>query len=85
MELITSSKFDSDLRHFLSKNPNYKSKIKKCFLLMLSNLYHPSLRLHKLSGQENYSISVDMKIRIIINMNEDKIFLLRIGNHNQVY
>lgn len=85
MELITCSKFDSDLRHFVSKNPEYKPKIKKCFLLMLSNIYHPSLRLHKLVGQENYSISVDMKIRIIIHLNENKIFLLRIGNHNQVY
>ena len=85
MELITSTKFDSDLRHFLIKNSNYKTKIKKCFSLMLNNLYHPSLRLHKLSGQENYSVSVDMKIRIIINIDENKIFLLRIGNHNQVY
>ncbi len=83
MELITCSKFDSDLHHFLSKNPEYKPK--KCFSLILSNIYHPSLRLHKLVGQENYSISVDMKIRIIIHLDEDKIFLLRIGNHNQVY
>lgn len=85
MELITSSKFNSDIRHFLSKNPNYQSKIKKCFTLMLSNIYHPSLRLHKLIGQENYFVSVDMKIRIIIHLDENKIFLLRIGNHNQVY
>lgn len=49
------------------------------------NIYHPSFRLHKLIGQENYSISVDMKIRIIIHLDEDKIFLLRIGNHKQVY
>jgi len=85
MELITCSKFDCDLHHFLSKNPEYKPKIKKCFSLILSNIYHPSLRLHKLVGQENYSISVDMKIRIIIHLDENKIFLLRIGNHNQVY
>jgi len=85
MELITCSKFNSDLRRFLSKNPEYKPKIKKTFSLIISNIYHPSLRLHKLVGQENYSISVDMKIRIIIHLDEDKIFLLRIGSHNQVY
>lgn len=85
MELITSSKFNSDIRHFLTENPKYKLKINKCLTLLLSNIYHPSLRLHKLIGQENYSISVDMKIRIIIHLDEDKIFLLRIGNHKQVY
>jgi len=85
MDLITSSKFNSDLQKILKKNPDYKIKIKKCFGLMLSNIYHPSLRLHKLVGDENYSVSVDMKIRIIISFDEDKIFLLRIGNHQQVY
>lgn len=85
MELITCSKFNNQLHHFLSKNPQYKSKIQKTFSLILSNIYHPSLRLHKLSGQNNYSVSVDLKIRIIINIEEDKVFLLQIGNHNQVY
>jgi len=85
MDLITSSKFNSDLQKFLKKNPNYKIKVKKCLILLITNIYHPSLRLHKLIGKENYSISVDMKIRIIIHIDENKIFLLRIGNHQQVY
>ena len=85
MDLVSSSKFNSDLCRFLKKNPNYKPKIKKCFSLMINNIYHPSLRLHKLIGLENYSVSIDMKIRIIINLDENKIFLLRIGNHKQVY
>lgn len=85
MELITSSSFDNDLKKFLRKNPIYKIKINKCLKLMLNNLYHPSLRLHKLIGHDNYSVSVDMKIRIIIRVEENYIFLLRIGNHRQVY
>lgn len=85
MNLVTSSVFEKDLRKFLSKNSLYKVKITKCLGLMLDNIYHPSLRLHKLVGHENYSVSVDMKIRIIIRMENDDIFLLRIGNHQQVY
>lgn len=38
MELVTSSKFNSDIRHFLTKNPKYKLKINKCLTLLLSNI-----------------------------------------------
>ena len=46
---------------------------------------HPSLRLHKLSNMEFYSVSVDMKIRIVFRLDKDKMFLIRIGNHDEVY
>lgn len=85
MNLVTSSSFEKDLRKYLKKNSLYKIKVSKCLGLMLENIYHPSLRLHKLIGHENYSVSVDMKIRIIFRLEKDNIFLLRIGNHRQVY
>lgn len=45
----------------------------------------PSLRLHKLSGQVTYSISVTMSIRMIVVFRGDDIHLLRIGTHEDVY
>ncbi|MEK7457951.1 MAG: hypothetical protein AAB612_00470 [Patescibacteria group bacterium] len=45
----------------------------------------PSLRLHRLSGQSVYSISVTMSIRMIVAFRGDDIHLLRIGTHEDVY
>ena len=45
----------------------------------------PSLRLHRLSGQSVYSISVTMSIRMIVAFRGDDIHLLRVGTHEDVY
>ena len=50
------------------------------------NPFHNSLRLHKLNGtiSEFYSVSIDMKYRIIIDfvIENNKIIPLNIGDHN---
>ena len=85
MELIADKRFEKDLKRFLRKNPKYGKRIKKSLDLLASQIKHPSLRLHKLSGSNNYSVSVDMSIRIIIHFWRNKILLLRIGKHEEVY
>lgn len=84
MAIYPSRQFQKDLKN-LYKNTNYKTKVKKSLYLLQSNPNHPSLRLHKLSGTNNYSVSVDMSIRIINNIDSDDIYLLRIGPHQLVY
>lgn len=49
------------------------------------NPNHPSLRLHKLSGESVYSISVTMSIRMVVAFRGDDIHLLRIGTHEDAY
>jgi len=85
MKLILSSRFQKDLSKLLNSNPQMKRKITKTFKLIQRDLNHPSLRLHKLSGTNNWSISVDISIRTIFHKEKEKLFLLRIGSHNQVY
>jgi len=86
LELIVSKRFEKDLSKLLKSNPRLEKKVEKTLNLLIKNPKYPSLRLHKLSGLgENYSISVDMNIRIIINIEDGKIFLLRIGSHDEVY
>jgi len=63
----------------------YKVKLEKTLNLLRSNYRHPSLRLHKLSGTGNHSVSVDKSVRIILNLEGENIFLLRIGTHDEVY
>ena len=84
MAIYPSRQFQKDLKN-LYKNTNYKIKVKKSLYLLQSNPNHPSLRLHKLSGTNNYSVSVDMSIRIINNIDSDDIYLLRIDPHQLVY
>ena len=85
-ELIASRRFSRDLSRILKKSPQLESRLLKTLNLLMTNPSYPTLRLHKLSGLgANYSISVDMSIRIIINFDKDKIFLTRIGKHEDVY
>lgn len=85
MELISSKQFSRDLRAILKKNPKSGTKITSTLSRFKVDPSHPSLRLHKLSGTENYSISVDMKIRILFHKNHEQWHLLRIGTHEEVY
>lgn len=85
MKLVLSSKFQKDLDKLLTKNPQIKSKVTKTLKLMQQNIRHPSLRLHKLAGTNIWSVSVDLSIRIVFYLSENKLFLLEIGKHNEVY
>jgi addiction module RelE/StbE family toxin len=60
-----------------------KKRVKKTLRLFEQNPFHPSLRLHKLSGKmEGYwSISVTMQYRIILDIREDQIILISVGTH----
>ena len=64
-------------------------KYSKVITILEQNPHHPSLRLHKLQGElkEYYSISLDMEYRIILDfiIIDSKIYLLDIGNHDEVY
>ncbi|MFC1727063.1 type II toxin-antitoxin system YafQ family toxin [Patescibacteria group bacterium] len=83
--LVLSSAFQRQLKRLVKRNPRLKGKIKKIFEYLIKNVNHSSLKLHKLSGKNNWSISVTHDIRIIIHLEGDQIFCLRIGSHDQVY
>jgi mRNA-degrading endonuclease YafQ of YafQ-DinJ toxin-antitoxin module len=85
VRIFHSEYFQGELKEFLRKNPDYIKRIKKTLYFMEFDVRHPSLRLHKLSNMEFYSVSVDMKIRIVFRKDGDKLFLIKIGNHNEVY
>jgi addiction module RelE/StbE family toxin len=88
-KLIETKTYIKKLKKFLKKHPDMLKKYEKTIYLLESTPYHPSLRLHKLKGNLNefYSMSIDMNYRIIIDfvIIEDKIFLIDIGEHDEVY
>ncbi len=81
MTLVYSERFKKQ-----HKNIAYdmKKKAARSIELFLQNPLHPSLRLHKLSGELSgyWSISLDRKNRIILQPLEDNTYLLiSIGTH----
>ena len=74
---------------FLKKHPNIAGQYGKAIKLLGINPYHPSLRLHKLSGKlsDLYSVSINITYRLSIDfvIQEDKIIPVSIGTHDEVY
>lgn len=85
MRLILSSNFQRKLDKLLQKEPQLKNRVNKTLRLMQTDLNYPALRLHKLSGTNIWSVSVDMEKRIVFSWEENGLFLLDIGKHNEVY
>ena len=70
------------------KDKKLANRIEKQILLFEENPKHPSLRVHKLSGnRENmWSISIMMSIRMVYLLIEDDLAIfIKIGTHEQVY
>lgn len=84
-EIVVSSAFQRQAKRLVKKNPKLREKISKTLKLLSSEVERPSLRLHKLSGENNWSVSVTGDLRIIIHFSENKVFCTRIGTHDEVY
>jgi len=84
-QLVLGPAFQRQLKKIIKKKPRLKNKIKRIFYLLQKNINHSSLKLHKLSGQSNWSVSVTDDIRIIFHLEGKQIFCLQIGSHDQVY
>lgn len=85
MNIYYSDSFQKELDKLFRKDKKYREKVRKTIGLMWFEIKHPSLRIHKLKDLGVYSVSVDMKMRIIFNMEDGEITLLHIGTHGQVY
>ncbi|PCI24476.1 plasmid stabilization protein [Candidatus Peregrinibacteria bacterium] len=88
-KIIYTKSYIKMVKRFFQKHPEILSVYEKVLLLLERNPNHPSLRLHRLQGklQNLYSISINMKYRIILYfiITEDKVVLVKIGNHKEVY
>jgi len=87
--LIFTFSYEEKVRKFLKKHANIKGQYRKTLELLELNPYHPSLRLHqfKTSSFEGYSVSINLSYRISIEflVNENKITLVNIGDHQDIY
>lgn len=84
-QLITPENYKKKLAKFLKKNTDLIKPYFKILELLETNPYHPSLRLHTLKGslKDFYSVSINIKYRIVINfiIEDQQIILIDINNH----
>ena len=87
--ILYTASYESKAKKFLLKHPELKNQYIKTLKLLELNPYHPSLRLHKvnLNRKEIYSISINISYRITMDfyIDEEKIILLNIGDHDSIY
>ncbi len=57
MTLVSSKRFERELSSLLKKSPQLKKSVIKTLKNLQKDLNYPSLRLHRLVGLQNYSIS----------------------------
>jgi len=85
MKIYFTERFIKKIEKMQKNNPSLNLKVQKTLRVFKNNPSHPSLRLHKISTSSNYSISVNMEIRIILNWKRDMVYILNIGTHDEVY
>ena len=87
MNLEISPKTLKKYHKLRKNNPSLSKLIDKTIEQFLENKFHPSLRLHKLESMHGdlWSISVNMKLRILLVQDETSITIVDLGSHDQVY
>ena len=87
--LVYTESYNKRAARFLKKHPERIDQYEKTLNLLELNLYHPSLRLHQLTGKLSslHSVSINLSYRITMEMvlMEKEILLVNVGSHNEVY
>lgn len=87
MTIYESTNYTRKLEKLVKRNPDVGVTVDRKLKLLIADRKYPSLRLHKIdaAGETAWSISIDLKVRILFAYVEDGILLLDIGDHNEVY
>jgi len=74
---------------FAKRHPDLLGQYEKSLKLLELNPFHPSLRLHRLSGSlsDLHSVSINISYRITLEflIDDGKIVLVNVGSHDDVY
>lgn len=88
-KLIFTSSYAKRERKFFKRHPELLGQYEKVLMLLELNPYHPSLRLHRLSGKldQLYSVSINLSYRLVMEfiIVEREIVLVDVGEHDRVY
>lgn len=89
MILVRDNKYTKIERKFFKNHSNLIDKYSNILKKLQENPFDKALKTHKLSGKLEglYSCSLDFQYRIILSIVivDDKIYLVDIGTHDEVY
>ena len=87
--LIYTESYIRRARKFLSNHADMRGQYRKTLELLELNPFHPSLRLHSLKGRfrglSSVSINLSYRITLELEIQDERIILVNIGKHEQVY
>lgn len=87
--LVFTDAYNRRALRWLKKHPDLKSQYLKTLQLLEANPFHPSLRLHALSGklQSIHSVSIKVSYRITLELliQNGQIIPINVGDHDAVY
>ena len=86
-QFVRTSQFERALKSFLKKHPDLRDIVLEKLTLLLNNPKDPRLKTHALKGNLKgiLSASITYDYRIIFYIEEDLIYLLNIGSHDEIY
>lgn len=87
MKVIFTKNFLKNYSKRIARNLKLEKKFKERLKLFLVNPESPVLKDHKLTGAKKHlrSFSVTGDVRTVYRREEDSLYLVDIGSHNQVY
>ena len=87
MNVKFSPQVHRELRKLKKKDRLLTKKIEKPLSIFVQNPKHPCLRLHKLTGdlKSLWSISVTRSVRMVFIQEEEEVYFVDIGTHDEVY
>ncbi|HLA51438.1 MAG TPA: type II toxin-antitoxin system mRNA interferase toxin, RelE/StbE family [Thermodesulfobacteriota bacterium] len=90
--LIWSNTFIRAFKRVMRRHPDLRQDIESILRLLVENPFAPQLETHKLKGKlaGSWACSAGYDLRIIFDLvktgkQEDDIFLIEIGTHDEVY
>ncbi len=88
-EMIVTQRYAKRLLHFLTKHPDLNAQYYKTIAMLETHPFHPSLRLHALSGKHQglHSVSINLSYRITLEflIVDRQITPVNVGDHDAVY
>lgn len=87
--LIFTDQYEKRALRFLKRHPELERQYLKTLQLLEANPFHPSLRLHRLSGRlsDLHSVSINLSYRITLEflIENQEIIPVDVGGHDTVY
>jgi len=88
-ELVITEQYEKRAIRFLRRHPELEKQYLKTLQLLEANPFHPSLRLHPLSGKLSalHAVSINLSYRITLEFQilGEEIIPVNVGDHDSVY